>query len=74
MERSKIVTIHKQDDSVHRKPYSLHQKIIWPNKWIQQNSRIQSQYSEIDELSERETKKKIPYTTAARKIKYLGIN
>ena len=69
--------IHRWHDSVHRKPYSLHQKTIRPNKWIQQSSRIQSQYSEIDsilytsnELSERETKGKNPIY----KMKYLGIN
>ena len=27
-----------------------------------------------NEVSERETKKKIPFTIATRKIKYLGIN
>ena len=39
-------------DSVYRKPYRLHQKTTGPNKWIWQNSRIQSQYSEIEGIFE----------------------
>ena len=34
-------------DSVHGKSYRLYQKTTWPNKWIWQNSWIQSQYSEM---------------------------
>ena len=47
---SKTVIICRRHDSVNRKPYSLHQKTTRPNKWIWQNSRIQSQYSEIDNV------------------------
>ena len=42
-----------------------------------QNSGIQSQYSEINVIfvhQQRETGKKIPFTVATGKIKYLGIN
>ena len=46
--RSKSVIIHKQHDSVHRKPCKLHQKTTQPNKWIWQNGGPKSQYSEID--------------------------
>ena len=56
-------------------------KSDWPNKWIWQNSKIQSQYSEIkgifytnNKISETEIRKKIPFDIATRKIKYLGIN
>ena len=45
---TKAITVCRWHDSVHRKSYRLHQKTTWPNKWIWQNSRIQSQYSEID--------------------------
>ena len=48
---------------------------------ICQNNQIQSQYSEIksilytnNETSETETRKKIPFDIATRKIKYLGIS
>ena len=51
------------------------------NKWFWQNSRIQSQYSEIkeilytnNEISGTEIREKIPFAIATRKIKYLGIN
>ena len=44
---SKTVTVCRWYDSLHRKPYRLHQKTTWPNKWIWKNSRIQKQYSEI---------------------------
>ena len=44
---SKAVTVCRWHDSVHRKPYRLPQKTIWPNKWIWQKSGIKSQYSEI---------------------------
>ena len=44
---SKTVIVCRSHDSVHRKSYRLHQKTAWPNKWIWQNSGLQSQYSEI---------------------------
>ena len=51
-------------------PIDSTKKTIQPNKWIWQNRRIQSQYSEIEcifytnnEIMEKETKKKIPFTT-----------
>ena len=44
---NKTVIICRWHDSVHRKSYSIHQKTAWPIKWIWQNSRIKSQYSEI---------------------------
>ena len=47
---SKIVITHKQHDSVCRKLYSLHQKATRPNKCIWQNSGIQSQCSEVDDI------------------------
>ena len=61
-------------------PIVFKKKTTQTNKWIQLSSRIQSQCSEIDDflvqqwVSERETKKKIQFTIATRKIKQLGIN
>ena len=79
--RNETVTIYRWHDSVHGKSYRLHQKTTRPNKWIWQNSWIQSQYSEIkvflytnNETAETEIRKKIPFDVATRKIKYLGIN
>ena len=43
---SKTVIVCRWHDSVHKKSYRLHQKTTQPSKWIWQNSRIQSQYSE----------------------------
>ena len=45
--RGRTTNICRWHDNVHRKPYRLHQKTTQPNKWIWQNSGIQSQYSEI---------------------------
>ena len=75
---NQTVIVCRWHDSVHRKSYKLHQKTR-PNKWIWQNSWIQSQYSEIkgitnNETAETEIRKKIPFNIATRKIKYLGIN
>ena len=36
--------------------------------------RIQNQYTENNEKSEREIKESIPFTLATKRIKYLGIN
>ena len=41
----KTVIVCRGHDSVHRKSYRLHQKTVQANKWICQNSMIQSQYS-----------------------------
>ena len=72
--------LHMTDDE-HRKPYRLHQKTTQPNKWIWQSSRykVDIQKSKAflyanNELSERETRKNIPFAIVIRKIKYLGIN
>ena len=45
---NKTVIVCRWYDSVYRKSYRLHQKTTLTNKWIWQNSRIQSQYSEIE--------------------------
>ena len=80
---SKIVIISRWHDSVLRKACSFHQKkkTTQPNKWIWQNSRKKSQYSEIEgvfvhhnEISETKTRGEIPFSIATRKIKYLGVN
>ena len=79
---SKTVIVCRWHNSVHRKPYRLHQKTIQPNKWIWQNSRIQSQCSEIKGMfahqqwnnQKQKSEKKIPFAIATRKIKYLEIN
>ena len=79
---SKTVIVCRWHDSVPRQPYRLHQKTTWPNKWIWQNSGIQSQYSEIKGIfctptmkyQKQKLGKKIPFDIATRKIKYLGIN
>ena len=77
---SKTITVCRWNDSLHRKPYRLHQKTR-PNKWTWQNSRIQSQYSEISGIFvyqqwniRNRNRKNIPFDIATRKIKYLGIN
>ena len=44
---NKTVIVCRWHDSVHGKSYRLHQKTTRPNKWIWQNSWIQSQYPEI---------------------------
>ena len=79
--RSRSVITHKWHDNAHRKPYSLHQKTAQPNKRIQQSSRIQSQYSEIDGIlvyqqwiTRKRNQEKNPIYIAKRKIKYLGIS
>ena len=79
--RSKTVIIHRHNDSVHRKPYRLHQKPTLPNKYIQQSSGIQINIQKVmaalytnNEPSVRGTKKTIPFTITTQKIKYLGIN
>ena len=79
---NKTVIVCRWHDSVHRKPYRLHQKTAWPNEWIWQNSGIQSQYPEIKgifvhqqwNIRSRNQGEKIPFDIATRKIKYLGIN
>ena len=62
-------------------PIVSSKKTTQPNKWIWPNSGIQSQYSEIDGIFTHQqwnirnkNLKKIPFTIATRKIKYLGIN
>ena len=77
--RNKTVTICRWHDSVHGKSYTLHQKTTQPNKWICQNSRIQSQYSEIKGIFVHQqwnirNRKSVPFDITARKTKYLGIN
>ena len=47
-EEVKLSFFCRLNDSVHRKPYILHQKTIWPNKLIWQNNRIESQYLVIE--------------------------
>ena len=79
---NETVTVCRWHDSVHGKSYRLHQKTTWPNKWIWQNSWIQSQYSEIKGIPvyqqrncrNRNQEKKIPFDIETRKVKYLGIN
>ena len=78
---SKTVIVCRWHDSVHRKSYRHHQKTTQPNKWIWQNSGIQSQYSEIKGIFVHQqwnirnrNQEKIPFAIASRKIKYLGIN
>ena len=45
---SKIIIVCRWHESVHRKLHRLHQKTAQSNKWIWQNSRVQSQHSEIE--------------------------
>ena len=73
-EGSKALIVCRWHDSVHRKSYRLHWKTTQTNKWIWQNSGIQSQYSEIEgilytnnEISETEIRKKILFDIATRK-------
>ena len=68
-------------DSVHGKSYRLHPKTAQPNKWIWQNNKIQSQYSEIKgilvdqqwKIRSRNQEKNLIWIVT-RIIKYLGIN
>ena len=75
---SKTVIVCRWCDSVHIKPYRLHQKSTKPKPFCKRAGC--SQYSSIEaifvhnEISETEIKGKIPFTIATRKIKYLGIN
>ena len=78
---SKTVIVHRLHDSVHRKPYRLHQKTNLSNKWIWHNSKykVNIQKSKAflytnNEISETEIRKKIPFNIAKRKINYLGRN
>ena len=58
----------------------LHHKTAQPNKWIWQNSQIESQYSKIKGIfytgneTSKTDMKNISFDIATRKIKYLGIN
>ena len=74
-------TVCRWHNSVHGKSYRLHQKTTGPNKWMWQNSWIQSQHSEIKGILvhqqwniRTEIRKKLPFDIATRNIKYLGIN
>ena len=79
-----MVIIHGWHDSVHRKPYKLHQKTTPPKKCefskeVGYKVNIQKLIAFLytnNEISERETKKKIPLTTASSTTKrmYLEIN
>ena len=81
---TKMVIIHGWHDSVHRKPYKLHQKTTPPKKCefskeVGYKVNIQKLIAFLytnNEISERETKKKIPLTTASSTTKrmYLEIN
>ena len=78
---SKTVIVCRWQDSVHRKSYRLHQKTTRPNKWIWQNSGIQSQYSKIKGIFvhwqwniRNKNEEKYPIWFSKKKIKYLGIN
>ena len=72
---NETVTVCRWHDSVHGKSYRLHQKTTRPNKWIWQNSRIQSQYSKIKgtfvyqqwNIRNGNLGKKIPFGIATRK-------
>ena len=44
---SKTVIVWGWHNNVPRKSYRLHQKTTWPNKWMWQNSKVESLYSEI---------------------------
>ena len=80
-EGSKTVIVCRWHDSIHRKPYRLHQK--WLNlisdfsKTAGYKINIQKSKTFLytnNEISEVEIRKKIPFAIATRKIKYLGIN
>ena len=78
---NETVMVCRCHDSVHRKPYRLHQNTTQSNKWISQNKGIQSQYSEIEGICmhqqwniKNKNQKKIPFDITTRKKKYLGIN
>ena len=78
---TKTVIIYRWHESVHIKPCGLHKKTTQPNKWIWQNSGLQSQYTEIKGIFVHQQWNirnklggEIPFATATRKIKYLGIN
>ena len=72
VEFSGLLTVYKVEN----------QKTTRFNKWIWQNSQIQTQYSEIEGILVHQQwnirnwnqEKKIPFDIATRKIKYLGIN
>ena len=59
----------------------LHQKTTWPIKWICKiaghkvnTQKLKAFLYTSNEISQTETRKKVPFTIATRKIKYQGIN
>ena len=78
---NKTVIVCRWHGSIHRKSYWLHQKTAQPNKWIWQNSRIQSQHPEIIIIFvyqqwniRKRNQGKNPIWYSNNKNKYLGIN
>ena len=79
-EGSKTVTIHRQHNIVHRKPYRLLQKTTQPikisefDKVVGYKLNIQKLMAFLytnNEVLERETRGKITFTIMTRKLKYL---
>ena len=81
--RGNKLSLFADDVNVYiQNPMDSTKKTAQSNKWIWQNSGIQSQYSEIKDIfvyqqwsiRNRNQGEKIPFAIATRKIKYLGIN
>lgn len=78
---SETVIVRRWHDIVHSNPSRRHRKTPRLNQGIWQTSRIQNLRQGIDgilntndELTERETKQALPFTIAAQKWRYRGIN
>ena len=79
--RSKTFTVCTWHDTIHRKPWKCHKKLL---ELINEFSKVAGYkinthkslvflYTK-NEKAEREIKETIPFTTAMKRIKYLGIN
>ena len=79
--RSKTVIICRWHDSIHREPQGSTKKLLELinkfSKVAEYKINIQKSVAFLyanNELKEREIKKTIPFTTATKRIKYLGTN
>jgi hypothetical protein len=76
------LSLFADDMILHLKDLKTQPKVFFrPHKHFQQSTRIHNQYTKIHSISihkyekfEKEIRKTIPFSIAAKKLKYLGIN